>query len=63
MDEADQPKTNFERLLAHLRESSLAAKLVATQVDPENEEPSEALSKVILDRLDQVRREYEQPSD
>ena len=63
MNEVDQPTTNFERLFAHLKKGSLAAKLVGTQVDPDNQEPSEALNKVILDRLDQVRREYDQPSN
>lgn len=50
---------NFERLLSHLKDGSLAAQLVARYQNPGEGTPAESLKQVILDRLDHVRGNLE----
>ena len=63
MVDVERPQTNFQRLLDHLSADTLAARLVAAQIDPQGQQTSETLQKVILDRLEEVRRDHEPPSD
>lgn len=63
MREAEQEQTNLQRLLGHLQADTLAATLVSSQIDLLDQAPAEALKQVILDRLEEVRRDHEQPPD
>jgi hypothetical protein len=55
--------SNFERLLEHLQQGSLAAKFVSAYIEQFGKEPAEALRKVIFKRLEQVRDEYDRHRD
>lgn len=57
------PKTNFERLIAHLAKDSLAAKLVTAYAAPGEATPANAAAKVAADRLDELKRSYDQSQD
>lgn len=48
--------TNSERLLRHLKEETLASRLVQTHADTGGS--LEALKGVLADRLDEVRRDH-----
>jgi hypothetical protein len=61
--ERSAPQTNFERLLSHLRKNSLAAQLVSAYADPGEQTPAEAVSKVIADRLTELKRRYDEPEN
>ena len=54
---------NLECLLGHLKANGPAAKLVGAALDPGEQSQQDALKQAILDRLAEVRREYEQPTD
>jgi hypothetical protein len=53
-------RTNFERLLSHLQEGSLAAQLVSAYAQPGEQTPAQALGKVIADRLDALKHSYDE---
>lgn len=55
MAETEQPETNIQRLFDHLQADTLAAKLVSSQIDPQGQQPGEALKQVILDRLEEIK--------
>lgn len=55
-DETAAPD-NFSRLLGHLKEESLAARLV--QAHRGADEPNAAISKIIDTRLEEVREELD----
>lgn len=56
--QAAAPQSNFERLIAHLRDGSLAAKLVSAYAAPGERTPAQAVSKVMADRLDELKSSY-----
>ncbi|MXX87893.1 MAG: hypothetical protein F4213_12630 [Boseongicola sp. SB0677_bin_26] len=49
-------QTNFERLIQHLPEGSLSAKLVAAYAAPANATPDDAVAKVAATRLNELKR-------
>ncbi len=51
-------QTNFERLIAHLPENSLAAKLVTAYAAPGAAAPVDAIAKVAETRLDELKRSH-----
>lgn len=53
----DVPLSNLQRLFSHLKEGSLAARLVQAQMKAGAMEGQEALKKVVRDRLDEIRRQ------
>ena len=61
--QAAAPQSNFERLIAHLRDGSLAAKLVSAYAAPGECTPAQAVSKVMADRLDELKNSYDNPED
>jgi hypothetical protein len=67
MSDGDQgrgaPQTNFERLLSHLQENSLAARLVSAYAGPGAQTVAEAVSKVIAARLAELKRRYDVPKN
>lgn len=56
-DAANSPDNldNVDRLLKHLKDSSLAARLVRAHRDPGQATPAEAMKLVLSERLKQVR--------
>jgi hypothetical protein len=61
-DEA-APVTNFERLLVHLKADSLAAKLLAARMHSDPGSAQAAMKKILVDRLEELRRQYGNPTD
>lgn len=61
--EAAAPQNNFERLIAHLHKDSLAAKLVSAYAAPGEHTPAQAVSDVITNRLDELKKSYDNPED
>ena len=59
-DEA-KPQDNIERLLKHLKNGSLAARLVDAHRTADAGDPVEALRAVLKERLAQVRAEIDNP--
>jgi hypothetical protein len=57
-DQPTDPLTNAERMQRHLREDSLASRLVQTHA--ESGGSLDALRRVLADRVDQVRRDLDQ---
>ena len=57
------PQTNFERLIAHLPNDSLAAKLVTAYAAASEATPVDAVVKVAAGRLDELKRSYDKPED
>jgi hypothetical protein len=54
---------NCDRLLAHLKDSPLAAQLVRAYRNPGGVTPTAALKIVIRERLKQVRSKLDPPED
>lgn len=50
--------SNLQRLLAHLKPESLAARLVAARIDNEGGEPKEVLGSIINARLHELKRKH-----
>ena len=55
MTEENQPSENIDRLLRHLNEGSLAARLVRARRDRTAEDGSRAMEEVLDDRLRRTR--------
>lgn len=55
-DEQDEPG-NVDRLLTHLADDSLAARLVRAHGDDQAESPDESLKAILAERLERVREE------
>ena len=61
--EAAAPQNNFERLTAHLDKDSLAVRLVSAYAAPGEHTPAQAVSDVITNRLDELKKSYDNPED
>ncbi len=61
--QAAAPQNNFERLTAHLVKDSLAAKLVSAYAAPGDGTPAQAVSDAITNRLDELKKSYDNPED
>ena len=48
---------NFDRLLTHLKDGSLAARLVQTHRTPDTDNPAESMRDLLKERLKQVRND------
>ena len=59
----DAPKSNLERLRSHLKKGGLADKLAAARIGAGSADPKPALRKVVLDRIEELRRAHEPLSD
>lgn len=57
------PQTNFDRLIAHLPEDSLARKLMAAYAAPGEAAPADAVAKVAATRLDELKQSYDDTQD
>ncbi|MDE0203164.1 MAG: hypothetical protein OXI66_01685 [Boseongicola sp.] len=57
------PQTNFDRLIAHLPEDSLTAKLVAAYAAPGEATPTDAVAKVVATRLDELKQSHDDTED
>lgn len=53
-----KPQDNFDRLLKHLKDGSLAAHLVHAHRNPGTVAPAEAKKAILTDRLEQVRKDF-----
>jgi hypothetical protein len=56
-------QANLEQLRSHLKEGSLAEKLVLARIGTAAADPRPALRKVVLDRIEELKRGYEPVSD
>lgn len=56
-------RTNFERLIAHLPQDSLAAKLVTAYAAPGGATPADAVARVAAGRLDGLKRTHDESED
>ncbi len=54
IDKAEQ-KDNFDHILTHLKDGSLAARLVQAYRKPTKADPMESMRIILLERLEQVR--------
>ncbi len=54
-----KPQDNFDRLLKHLKNGSLAARLVHARRAPDAGSPAEAMKAVLRARLQQVRADLD----
>ncbi len=63
MTEITRGPTNLERLKGQLKKDSLAARLVSAQMNPGAMKHQEALKKVVLDRLNELRSGYAGTAD
>ncbi len=48
---------NLDRLLKHLKDGSLAARLVQAHRTPDTDDPAESMKAVLKERLEQVRND------
>lgn len=64
-DEEQRPgaPTNLERLQEHLAKGSLGERLVATAIAADDATPLPALRRVIVDRLEEIKRKHEPVPD
>ena len=60
--DGETPQDNLERLRSHLKRDSLAEKLASARIEAGAAEPRPALRKVIMDRIEELRRGYELPN-
>ncbi len=63
MTEITRGPTNLERFKGQLKKDSLAARLVSAQMNPGAMKHQEALKKVVLDRLNELRSGYAGTAD
>ena len=61
MPEKAEPRNNFDRLLTHLEDGSLAYRLVRAHRVHDAADPAEPMRTVLRERLEQVRRSIEYP--
>jgi len=59
MSDEAKPQNNYDRLLKHLKDGSLAARLVRAHRAPEAGGPAEAMKAVLRERLAQMREEID----
>lgn len=59
--EETEPKSNLERLRAHLKKDSLAERLVAARI--ERRDDAEALGNVIKARIEELGRKHDPVPD
>ncbi len=57
------PQTNFDRLIAHLPEDSLAAKLVTAYAASGEAAPADAIAEVAANRLDELKQSHDNTED
>jgi hypothetical protein len=62
LNETESPD-NFDRLLKHLKDDSLAARIVRARRKPDTTDPAGAMKEVLRDRLAQLRKRIENPED
>jgi hypothetical protein len=62
-EHAEEPQSNLERLQGNLKEGSLAERLIAARIAAGTAAPGPRLRKVISDRLEELKREYESVPD
>jgi hypothetical protein len=62
-EEDGPPPTNLERLSSNLKKDSLAEKLVTARIAAGNDDPQPSLRKVILDRVEELKRKHEPVPD
>jgi hypothetical protein len=63
MSSAPSAPTNLQRLKDKLKKDSLAARLVEAQMSAKAGAEQAALKKVIVDRLDELRKKHAGPAD
>ncbi len=61
MPEKAEPKSNYDRLLTHLEDGSLAYQLVQAHCDHDTTDPTESMMTVLRERLGQARRSIDGP--
>ena len=61
-DEAD-PKDNVDRLLEHLKDDSLAARLARAHRAPQAGDPAASMKAILAERLEQVRAKLDGAAD
>ena len=61
-DEAD-PKDNVDRLLEHLKNDSLAARLVRAHRAPQAGDPAAPMKALLTERLEQVKETLDGGAD
>jgi len=61
-DEID-PADNIARLLAHLKDDSLAAQLVRVYRDAKGDDPGESLKAILAGRLKQLKAGFDADAD
>ena len=61
-DEAD-PKDNVDRLLGHLKDDSLAARLVRAHRAPQAGDPAAPMKAILTERLEQVKETLDGGAD
>lgn len=62
-NEGEAPQDNLERLRSHLKKDSLAERLVSARIGARATDPRPGLRKVMLDRIEELRRQYESLPD
>jgi hypothetical protein len=63
MPDESNPMDNIQRLLAHLKDDSLAARLVGAYRDAQGHNPGEGLRAILTARLEQVKAELDGRAD
>jgi len=61
MPDQTKPQDNIDRLLKHLKNGSLAARLVDARRTTGDGDPAQAMKAVLRERLAQVRIEIDNP--
>lgn len=59
MSDKAEPKNNSDRLLKHLKDGSLAARLVEAYRIRDAADPSESMKAVLRERLEQTREKID----
>lgn len=62
-DTKDERRDNLARLKAQLKNGTLAEKLVSARIEAGAADPRPALRKVVLDRIEELRRVHEPVPD
>ena len=63
MAEDNEPADNIDRLLTHLKDGSLAARLVRAYREPHPEGPAGSMKTVLDARLEEERGKRDGPKD
>lgn len=62
-ENAQAPQSNLEKLSRKLKDGSLARKLVSARIEAEGSDTRAALRKVVTDRIEELKREYDLPDN